>query len=562
MAETDSTRHDRTPEMAPPPHLGGALVRAGEPQLLAALDHPDRRPVGPCLRRAGYAAHRSRLDRPCRRSRRRALGAGRGPAPLPQADPGRCARTARLRPARPSHRRADRHAGNRRRPIPNRSPSGRRTARAWPPAPRRRKAVSPDLALASRDPFALRYVALTALVIALLFGSIWRASSVTALTPGGGGALANGPVWEGWAQPPAYTGKPSLYLNDITQAQLELPVGTRIQIRLYGEVGALTLSETVSNRTEVPAASDPAQDFDVAKSGAIEIAGPGGRTWEIAATPDNRPTIAPAGEITREEGGEMKPALHRVRRLRRRRGAGDHRTRSARHRPPLRPGGRTPSRASPSFSTCPCRSPASGPSSPKRWWTMSPSTHSPTCPSPSRWPQPMRSARPARPNRSRSTLPGRRFFDPLAAALIETRRDLLWSTANAKRSSQILKAVTHKPEGFIRNERAYLRLRVLMRNLDSAAATTCNPPRGTRLPTRLWEIALLVEEGDLASALERLRRAQDRLDEAIKNGADQSEIDQLMSELREALERLHAPACRRIEEEPRPADVATCRGCR
>ncbi len=168
------------------------------------------------------------------------------------------------------------------------------------------KAVSPDLALASRDPFALRYVALTALVIALLFGSIWRASSVTALTPGGGGALANGPVWEGWAQPPAYTGKPSLYLNDITQAQLELPVGTRIQIRLYGEVGALTLSETVSNRTEVPAASDPAQDFDVAKSGSIEIAGPGGRTWEIAATPDNRPSIAPAGEITREEGGEMK----------------------------------------------------------------------------------------------------------------------------------------------------------------------------------------------------------------------------------------------------------------
>ena len=122
-------------------------------------------------------------------------------------------------------------------------------------------------------------------------------------------------------------------------------------------------------------------------------------------------------------------------------------------------------------------------------------------------------------------LPGRRFFDPLAAALIETRRDLLWSPRNAPRSAQILKAVTYKPEGFIRNERAYLRLRVLMRNLDSAAATACNRPRATRLPKNLWEIALLVEEGDLASALERLRRAQDRLDEAIKNGADKSEID-------------------------------------
>jgi hypothetical protein len=44
-----------------------------------------------------------------------------------------------------------------------------------------------------------------------------------------------------------------------------------------------------------------------------------------------------------------------------------------------------------------------------------------------------------------------------------------------------------------------------------------------------------VEEGDLASALEALRRAQDRLDEAIRNGADPDEIEKLMQELREAL---------------------------
>ena len=47
--------------------------------------------------------------------------------------------------------------------------------------------------------------------------------------------------------------------------------------------------------------------------------------------------------------------------------------------------------------------------------------------------------------------------------------------------------------------------------------------------------ALLLEEGDLASAMERLQRAQDRLDEAIRNGADEAEIEQLMQELREAL---------------------------
>ena len=43
-------------------------------------------------------------------------------------------------------------------------------------------------------------------------------------------------------------------------------------------------------------------------------------------------------------------------------------------------------------------------------------------------------------------LPGRRFFDPMAAAIIEQRRDLLWSRANAQRISQILRAISH-PSG-------------------------------------------------------------------------------------------------------------------
>ncbi|MGL4319718.1 MAG: DUF4175 family protein, partial [Paracoccaceae bacterium] len=97
------------------------------------------------------------------------------------------------------------------------------------------RAVEPDLRVATRDPFALRYVALTALVMAVLFGSLWRVTSAGAALPGGGVVAVTGPTWEGWAQPPAYTGKPSLYLNDVKQAELSLPAGTRLQFRLYGE---------------------------------------------------------------------------------------------------------------------------------------------------------------------------------------------------------------------------------------------------------------------------------------------------------------------------------------
>ena len=133
------------------------------------------------------------------------------------------------------------------------------------------------------------------------------------------------------------------------------------------------------------------------------------------------------------------------------------------------------------------------------------------------------------------TLPGKRFFDPLAAAVIEMRRDLLWSRANAPRAAQIFRAVTNQPEGFIRNEKAWLRLRVLMRQLDGTANTLDASTRD-EMAAALWDIALMFEEGDLASARERLRRAQDRLDEAIRNGADPSEIDELMREMREALD--------------------------
>jgi uncharacterized protein (TIGR02302 family) len=132
------------------------------------------------------------------------------------------------------------------------------------------------------------------------------------------------------------------------------------------------------------------------------------------------------------------------------------------------------------------------------------------------------------------TLPGKRFFDPLAAALIEMRRDLLWNRINAPRAVEILKAVTHRPEGFIRHDRAYLYLRVLIRELEATKAALSAEDRD-RLAEDLWTIALMVEEGNLQSAFERLQRAQDRLDEAIRNGASPEEIDRLMREMQQAL---------------------------
>ncbi len=396
------------------------------------------------------------------------------------------------------------------------------------------RAVAPDLKLARRDPFALRYVALTALVMALLFGSIWRAASVTNLAGGGGVAVATGPTWEGWAQPPAYTGKPGLYLNDITAADLTVPVGTRIQIRLYGEVGSLTLAETVSARTTPPAASEQAQDFDILQSGTIKIDGEGGKSWTVTALPDAPPSVTSTGEVKREADGRMKlPFTARD----------DYGIASGQATITLdlaaidRSFGlaEAPEPREPIVLDLPL--PISGSRADFSENLIDDLAKHPFANLPVTVTLQVTDARGQTGNAEplKLTLPGKRFFDPLAAALIEMRRDLLWSRKNGPRAAQILKAVTNRPEDLIRDEGAYLRLRVALRRLDSDASTLTVEARD-ELADALWDIALLMEEGDLDSARERLQRAQDRLDEAIRNGADPAEIDELMSEMREALD--------------------------
>ncbi len=410
------------------------------------------------------------------------------------------------------------------------------------------RVVEPDLRLSSRDPYALRYVALTALVLALMFGSLWRVTSVAGLGPGGDAVAASGPAWEGWAQPPAYTGKPALYLNDVTGEALALPTGTRIQVRLYGDIGDLVLAETVSGRTEVPPASDAVQDFAVTTSGSIKIDGPNGRVWQITATPDMAPTVTPTGEIGREADGRFKQSFS---------ARDDYGITAGQVTIALDPAALVrrfglaadPEPVEPVVLDLPA--PITGDrvdyteilidDLSKHVFSNLPVTMTfavTDAAGQTGLAQPLA-----------VTLPGRRFFDPLAAALIEMRRDILWARGNAPRTVQILKAVTNLPEDLIRNERAYLRLRAVMRQMEAEQAALTTEARDG-LAEELWQIALLVEEGDLASAMERLQRAQDRLAEAIQNGASPEEIDELMQEMREALDNYMRQLAEEAERNP------------
>lgn len=408
--------------------------------------------------------------------------------------------------------------------------------------------VRPNLRLAARDPYALRYVALLALAVGLIFGSVWRVGSVTGMTPGGA-VLASGPSWEGWVEPPRYTGLPTLYLADIAGNDMRLPEGSRITLRFYGEVGALTLAETVSGRTgELPSAADPQQEFAVAKDGALRIDGPGGRAWDVAVIADATPEVAvsgapetgAAGEMTlpfeaRDDygvtGGEAVIALDMA--------AIDRRY------------GLTVDPEPRETITVPLPMPITGDRAEfsekliedfsKHPWANLPVTV--TLSATDAAGQVGQAAPYSTP------LPARRFFDPLAAAIAEQRRDLLWSRENAGRVAQILRAVSHRPDEVFRSETAYLRLRVILRRLENFTAHGISAAQRDEVAEALWGLALLLEEGDLSDALERLRRAQERLSEAMKNGASDQEIAELMQELREATDDYLRQLSRQAQQE-------------
>ncbi|WP_318245761.1 TIGR02302 family protein [Ruegeria marisrubri] len=393
------------------------------------------------------------------------------------------------------------------------------------------EAVKPDLRLASRDPYALRYAALLAFVVALVFGSLWRVGSVADMAPGTA-AAGQGPTWEGWVEPPRYTGLPTLYLADQTDAELAVPKGSRVTLRLYGEVGAHSLTEN-SSALGAEASTDPEQEFVAERSGQLRIDGPAGREWALEIIDDTAPQIAMAGSAEAEAGGQMKlpfvagddygvvsgSALIELDLA-----AVDRRYGLAAEPEPREaiavelPMPITGDRAD--FAEDLIED-----------FSQHPWAHLPV--------RITLMATDAADQQSSSEpyvtdLPARRFFDPLAAAVIEQRRDLLWSRSNAPRIAQLLRAVSHLPEDLFRSETAYLRLRVVLRRLETFDQYGLKPEQQAEIAQALWDLAVLIEDGTLADALERMRRAQERLTEAMKNGASDEEIAELMQELREA----------------------------
>ncbi|SOC15495.1 uncharacterized protein (TIGR02302 family) [Rhodobacter sp. JA431] len=415
------------------------------------------------------------------------------------------------------------------------------------------RAPTPDPDLSPRDPFALRLSALTALVMALVFGNPAGIFSPQQRLGGPGAAIAAmGPTWEGWAEPPRYTGRPGLYLNGFEGDDLYLPEGTKLAFRFYGPPGSVPFSETVSSPAATPERDEnPAvqsHDFIAERSGVIDVGGPMGRLFQVIVLSDNAPEVElPALAERRADGKMAQPfhafddygVVHGQARISLDLGAMDRRYGLA----------IDPEPRDDLVFDLPL--PISGSRADFSEMLIEDVSEHPWANLPVKLTLEVEDGRGQMGSSGEQSfeLPGRRFFDPRAAALIELRRDLLWSRENAVRSAQVLRAVLNRSDDLFPAPEMVEILQGVVEQIEAASLT---PEARDAVAKLLWDMAELLEDGGLADALAAMQQAQERLSEAIRNGASKDEIDKLMQELKEATDRYLQMLAERSQQDEGP----------
>lgn len=394
-------------------------------------------------------------------------------------------------------------------------------------ASRAARPVPPDLDVAARDPFGLRLVALLVFLTAVIFASPGAAPGADSRNARPGQTLADGPAWEGWIEPPAYMGRPTLYLADLPEGEIQLPQNARITIRLYGD-GGLRIEAGVSE-----SGAEPDEVFTVTRDGRIAILGEGGAEWQVVMQRDQPPVVSISGPPDIEASGRMSQPF------------------AAEDDNAVTSGSATfvldPARVERRFGLVPDPDPRpplivdlpmpfSGDRSAIEETLIEDFSRHPFANMPVTMALTVRDAidQTGESAPVEMVLPGRRFFEPVARAVIEQRRDLLWSRDNAPRVLDLLRAIAHRPESLFPSPEPWESLRAAIALLADAVAEDRLAEAEDEIADALWEVALELEEGALANALARLERAQERLSQAMRDGATPEEIAELMRELREA----------------------------
>jgi uncharacterized protein (TIGR02302 family) len=131
------------------------------------------------------------------------------------------------------------------------------------------------------------------------------------------------------------------------------------------------------------------------------------------------------------------------------------------------------------------------------------------------------------------TLPERKFYNPVARAIIEQRKQLAKdSGANPLPIARRLVQLMTQPDAFDNNVTTFLALDFMVKRMTSGPLDKDGLANVLQL---MWDTALALEDGGVSMAMRELRRLQHELEDALARGASEEEIEKLMNELQQAM---------------------------
>lgn len=407
-------------------------------------------------------------------------------------------------------------------------------------------AALPVSSVPDRDPWGLRAVVALLMFVSYAFSlGPMGGSIIDGFRPTAAREALTARI-DAWVTPPAYTGKAPMFLNADANRAVSLftvPAGSAVSLRVTGGSGSATLGFIPANGEEVvigpasPATEDAKEPGVPVVEGVKQFAGRlsqngalvlrSGRSeiarWSFAVTPDTPPAIRFAGEPKRAANGTLELQYE----IGDDYGAASASVEFARAEQPdanARPLYEPPEMTL----NLPRRgSKANAAKTSKNLtdhiWAGVPVTLTLVATDDA--------GQTGRSETVTMTMPERTFANPLALAVIEQRR-LLGLDANAKhRVLDLMDAVTLRPEDTFDSPTDYLALMSARTRLRLASGDD----QLRDVVSYLWQVALGIEDGSLSDAEQRLRQAQQALQDALQNGASDEEIARLMEELRQAM---------------------------
>jgi uncharacterized protein (TIGR02302 family) len=398
------------------------------------------------------------------------------------------------------------------------------------------KAGQPSPRLAAHDPYALR-----GLVLVLLVATFFGASGDRLRRLGaafdfrGVVAPANFRV-DAWVNPPLYTGKQPLLLPGLrpgeplpTAVTHAVPVGSILVVRASGKSGLDIgtkgeLKETQGNGK--PPAGAEERRYSIDGDGAATIRGYGDDvTFTFSAIPDRAPTIT----LTKDPETRPQGAMILHYKIEDDYGATEAQAILSRKEKPEAQKQTRSLYDAPQFPlVLPQARTRNGAGQTVKDLTEHPFAGSDMVMT--------LTVKDQAGNEGRSEpfdlrLPERPFFNPVAKSLIEQRRMLALDTDTKPRVLVGLNALTIAPEKFTPDTNIYLGLRSLYWNLTNARSD--DDLRD--VVSRMWAMAVQIEDGNMGNAAAQLRAAEEALRQALERNAGDEELKQLMDRLRQAL---------------------------